>query len=231
MILEYKMNKNERGKLITPTFIENGGYFQDPDTKVMVGITSDSTECYIPNTVKQLSYYQLEKRILDLHSRYPYKDMNDVILTETEVISMVNNWAISVGLTDFQYDVTALKEERISEMYSLRDVKMADGFSCVIDGTSHSFYNKKSNDINMILGAMSLAKIALDASAPFSKTWITSPNRVPVVLDAIKMIAVGQAMADNVANIMGKAEVHAYSINALTSIDALKAYDITSNWS
>ena len=34
MILEYKMNKNENGKLIRTTFVENGGYFQDPDGHV-----------------------------------------------------------------------------------------------------------------------------------------------------------------------------------------------------
>ena len=231
LILEYRQHRNNNGALQTPNFVENGGYFPD-NNNTFIGVSSSDNSFYIDNTVKQLSYYQLEKRVLSLHANNPFKkDMSDTDMTEAEVLSMVNNWAVSVSLTDFQYDIATLKEERISEMYSLRDVKMADGFSCTIEGTAHSFYNKKSNDINMILGAMSLAKIALDASQAFSKTWITSPNRVPIVLDAANMIKVGQAMADNVANIMGKAEVHAYTINTLTTIDNIKTYDITANWS
>lgn len=93
MILEYMLIK-ENDKMRAPSWVEDGGYFRDPDNFTMVGWTPAEgvREYYVPDTVLKLTLEQLVARVLDINSRYPMKNMDDVVLTDEEVIAMVTAW-------------------------------------------------------------------------------------------------------------------------------------------
>ena len=91
MILEYKMDKGPRG-MITPYWVENGGYFQDPDNFTMVGVSPDVREYKIPDSVTVLTEEQLATRVLGIHARYPMLDQDNNTMTEQQVRDMVSAW-------------------------------------------------------------------------------------------------------------------------------------------
>ena len=66
MIVEYKLHRNERGNMIIPYFIKDGGYYVVGNK--LVGHTVD-TESYIPSTLVVLDKAALITRLTNL----PYK--------------------------------------------------------------------------------------------------------------------------------------------------------------
>ena len=60
MIVEYKLHRNERGNMIIPYFIKDGGYFVVGNK--LVGHTVD-TESYIPSTLVVLDKAALITRL------------------------------------------------------------------------------------------------------------------------------------------------------------------------
>jgi len=97
-ILEYKMDMSPGG-MITPLWIEDGGYFLDSDNHTMVGKCRDNQQWKIPDTVIRLTVVQLEDRLVDLHTRYPYHTNIDpsavdpTVMTEVEVRQLASDWA------------------------------------------------------------------------------------------------------------------------------------------
>ena len=63
MIVEYKLHRNERGNLITPYFIKDGGYYVVCNK--LVGHTVDN-ESYIPSTLVVLDKAALITRLTNL---------------------------------------------------------------------------------------------------------------------------------------------------------------------
>jgi len=63
MIVEYKLHRNERGNMITPFFIEDGGYYAVGNK--LVGHTVDN-ESYIPSTLVVLDKAALITRLTNL---------------------------------------------------------------------------------------------------------------------------------------------------------------------
>ena len=91
-ILEYKMDAGPDG-MVTPYWVEDGGYFSDPDNHTMVGKCRDNQEWKIPETVTKLTLTQLQDRLVDIHSRYPYAHFTTMSdLTEVEVRQMATDW-------------------------------------------------------------------------------------------------------------------------------------------
>lgn len=73
MIVEYSLDAGLRG-MIVPYWVEEGGYFQDPDNFTLVGWTLDAPhEFKVPDTVLVLGNAAFVARILDTHSYCPMK--------------------------------------------------------------------------------------------------------------------------------------------------------------
>jgi hypothetical protein len=94
MILEYKLHASDKG-MCTPAWIEDGGYFGNPDNNTYIGITTN-TEHYIPETVKQLTLQQLQDRQVLIHNVHPMRLNNDddieTVMTVAEVQTLMESW-------------------------------------------------------------------------------------------------------------------------------------------
>ncbi|MDB4512079.1 hypothetical protein N9060_01315 [Arenicella sp.] len=91
MILEYKLDAGPNG-MVTPPWVENGGYFQDPDNFTMVGVSPAVHEYKIPDSVTTLTEAELEARVLSIHSRHPMTDPENNTMTDAQVSEMVSAW-------------------------------------------------------------------------------------------------------------------------------------------
>ena len=88
MIIEYKMDRNFRKELHTPTWIECGGFIQHPVTKTLIGFSPATREYKIPDTVVVLTAEEAKLRSLAIHAISNYTTPEGVVMTETEVRDM-----------------------------------------------------------------------------------------------------------------------------------------------
>jgi len=102
--LKYKMHRTGRGRSMkAPDWIEDGGYFSDPDTHEMIGWSADEAdrEYYIPDTVTEYTQAELITYVQGIHSRYPMHNMADdgtvTNMTDAEVATYVTNWCNARG--------------------------------------------------------------------------------------------------------------------------------------
>jgi hypothetical protein len=93
-ILEYKLEASAGG-MRCPLWVEDGGYFSNPDDFSLVGWARDIAEWYTPDTVVTLTASQLEDRQVAIHALYPMKNEDGVDLTEAEVRVIVQSWVSS----------------------------------------------------------------------------------------------------------------------------------------
>jgi hypothetical protein len=91
MILEYKLDAGPNG-MVTPYWVKDGGYFQDPDNFTMVGVSPAVHEYKIPDSVTTLTEAELDARVLGIHSRHPITDVDGNTLTEAQVSDLVSAW-------------------------------------------------------------------------------------------------------------------------------------------
>ena len=97
--LEYKLHAPMNGHgMSTPTFITNGGHWHN-DNK-MIGVEPDTTEYYIPESVKIFTLDQLKARQVAIHAVTPFMKMDHEnlgpggdVMTDAEVETMVADWA------------------------------------------------------------------------------------------------------------------------------------------
>ena len=100
-IVEYKLNGSDTGHgMITPGFVENGGYFMNPDDYTMVGFVPDPCEYWIPDTVDYKTLADVKARQLAIHAKYPMHKIDPVTsktstMTTTDVETAVSNWVTS----------------------------------------------------------------------------------------------------------------------------------------
>ena len=95
--LEYKLHAPMNGHgMSTPTFITNGGHWWNDDK--MISVEPDSTEYYIPETVKVFTVDELKARQVAVHAVTPYKVVDadgrptEVDMSDAEVETMVGDW-------------------------------------------------------------------------------------------------------------------------------------------
>ena len=95
--LEYKLHAPMNGHgMSTPNFITNGGHWYN-DNK-MISVEPDSTEYYIPETVKVFTVDELKARQVAVHAVTPYKVIDadgrptEVDMSDAEVETMVDEW-------------------------------------------------------------------------------------------------------------------------------------------
>lgn len=92
-ILEYKLHAGVNTGMICPPFIDNGGYWRNPDDFTYIGVSPDSNEYYIPDTVTKLTLAELKTRQLAIHAKYPMRDLTeDKDMTNDEVETAIDNW-------------------------------------------------------------------------------------------------------------------------------------------
>jgi len=97
-IAEYKLHGNPAGKgMITPGFIQNGGYYRNPDDHTMLGFVDDPAEYYLPDTLVYYTLAEAKARQLAIHAKYPMMDISEpgaepVALTNEEVEAQIDAW-------------------------------------------------------------------------------------------------------------------------------------------
>jgi hypothetical protein len=98
MILEYMLIR-EAGAKRAPSWVEDGGYFLNPDDNTIVGWSPDlaDRDYYVPDSVTELTRAELKTRVLDIDSRYPFLDGDGNELTDAEVNSLVDSWCDAFG--------------------------------------------------------------------------------------------------------------------------------------
>jgi hypothetical protein len=80
----------------TPTFITNGGHWWNDDR--MISVEPDTTEYYVPETVKVFTVAELKARQVAVHAVTPYKVIGadgmptEVDMSNAEVETMVADW-------------------------------------------------------------------------------------------------------------------------------------------
>jgi len=90
-ILEYKLKATNLG-MVCPPWVEDGGYFRNPDDFTLIGWARDNAEWYTPDTVIVLTSQDLMNRQLALHAAYPQSDENGVVRSEAEAAEEVTRW-------------------------------------------------------------------------------------------------------------------------------------------
>ena len=94
--LEYKMDMGPGG-MHTPYWVDDGGYWKNPDNFTLVGATKDNQEHKIPDTVTKLTAAELETRQLAIHAAHPMEKYDvdgrpDGTMTDAEVRTQIQNW-------------------------------------------------------------------------------------------------------------------------------------------
>ena len=92
MIVEYKMHRNERGNMITPFFIEDGGYFSVGNKRVGHTVNDGS---YIPSTLVVLDKAALITRLTNMGYRIPNHSTREYDLATAEQIEDIVDTFIS----------------------------------------------------------------------------------------------------------------------------------------
>ena len=96
--LEYKLHRNDRGNLTTPSWMSDGGYYQAAD-KSMVGFVPVESErdWYVPDSAVKLTEAQFITRGMALHASSSFQKMgtDGVSMTpmnNTEATTMLRNF-------------------------------------------------------------------------------------------------------------------------------------------
>jgi hypothetical protein len=98
MIVEYNLAP-EGDRICAPSWVLDGGYFQDPDSLALVGTWQNAD---VPDMVVRLTRQQLIDRVLGIHALHPMsKLVRDtvelVVMTDAEVTAMVEAWCDERG--------------------------------------------------------------------------------------------------------------------------------------
>lgn len=98
MIVEYMLIKEMDVKR-APSWVEDGGYFQNPDDFTLIGWTPNlgQRDYYVPDTVVTLTRAELVTRQLAIHAAHPAQDVEGNAITEQQVTDMVNAWCDAHG--------------------------------------------------------------------------------------------------------------------------------------
>ena len=98
MILEYMLIR-EAGAKRAPSWVEDGGYFSNPDNNTMVGWSPDlaNRDYYVPDSVTELTRAELKTRVRGIDSNYPRLDEEGNELSDSAVDAIVDAWCDSYG--------------------------------------------------------------------------------------------------------------------------------------
>ena len=101
-VVEYKLNIiNSAGHISQPTFIREGGHWNNPADNTYVGWILDNAKYYVPDTLTKLSKEEFVQRQLSIHAVTPFQsgdgvnpeDITEPVeLTEEEVRTQAEAW-------------------------------------------------------------------------------------------------------------------------------------------
>jgi hypothetical protein len=100
-IAEYKLHGHPAGKgQVTPGFIQNGGYYSNPDDHTMLGFVDDPAEYYLPDTLVYYTLAEAKTRQLAIHANYPMHKIavdggSNEVMTDAEVEAQMDEWHTS----------------------------------------------------------------------------------------------------------------------------------------
>ena len=97
--LEYKLHRNKKGNLRTPSWMPDGGYYQSSINKTIIGFvpTENEREWYVPDSAVALSEAEFIARGLAMHASSKFKKMstdgvNMSPMTDAEATTMLRNF-------------------------------------------------------------------------------------------------------------------------------------------
>ena len=101
--IEYKFNMNDEGRLVCPSWMTDGGYYQNSADKSLVGFVpvESEREWYVPDSALVLSESEFVARGMALHSANPFQKMGDdpenpnaemTPMTDAEVTQMLTSF-------------------------------------------------------------------------------------------------------------------------------------------
>ncbi len=98
MILEYMLIREMGAKRI-PSWVEEGGYFVNPDNNTMVGWSPDlaDRDYYIPDSVTGLTRAELKTRMHGINDNYPMLDDEGNELPDSDIDAIVDTWCDDHG--------------------------------------------------------------------------------------------------------------------------------------
>ena len=79
--IEYKLHRNDRGNLSTPSWMSDGGYYQAAD-KSLVGFVPVESErdWFVPDSVSMLTEQEFVNRCMKMHTATPFQKMDGLVL-------------------------------------------------------------------------------------------------------------------------------------------------------
>ena len=94
MIVEYTLDRNEQGNLITPSFIKDGGYFSTGNltesTKLVGHTVNDSSS--VPSNLVELDRAALITRLTNSEYSFNNEDGSYTLATAEEIESIVDDF-------------------------------------------------------------------------------------------------------------------------------------------
>ena len=77
--IEYKLHRNEKGNLITPSWMSDGGHYQSSADKSLVGFVPAENErsWFVPDSVKVLTQAEFVARGNALHTANKFQKMDN----------------------------------------------------------------------------------------------------------------------------------------------------------
>ena len=96
--LEYKLHRNEKGNLTTPSWMSDGGYYQAANKSMVGFVPSESErEWYVPDSAVSLSEAEFITRGMAMHSVNKFQKMGaDGVsmspMTNAEATTMLRNF-------------------------------------------------------------------------------------------------------------------------------------------
>jgi len=108
-IIEYKLHGNPNGRgMVTPSFVKEGGHYNNPDDNTYIGVLPEPCEWYVPDTVQELTLAELKTRVLAMSAKYPYYHPRtvggavDEKMTNEEVEAGIDEWYAYVTKLDIK---------------------------------------------------------------------------------------------------------------------------------
>jgi len=98
MIIEYMLVR-EMGSKRAPSWVEDGGYFMDPDNNTLIGWSPDlaNRDYYVPDSVTELTRAELKTRVRGINANYPMTDQDGNELSDSAIEAIVVAWCDDHG--------------------------------------------------------------------------------------------------------------------------------------
>lgn len=85
-IIKYMLHKNNNNNLVTPGFVNDGGYF--PKNNEYIGVSEDDEIVYLPETIEKLT----NQDFIDYVKTLTMKDDDGNLLSDDDKEAIANNW-------------------------------------------------------------------------------------------------------------------------------------------